>query len=56
MSEEFQQAGVNTDLDLRVRIQALLLFSQVNREIDAANNLLIGGRTARDWIHRYRRV
>jgi hypothetical protein len=37
LSREFQRARGNKDLDMCLRIQALLLVSQGNREIDAAN-------------------
>jgi transposase len=55
LAEEFQRARGNKDLDMCLRIQALLLVSQGNREIDAANIVGAGRRTVQDWIHRYRR-
>jgi len=54
LSEEFQRARGNKDLDMCLRIQALLLVSQGSREIDAANIVGVGRRTVQDWIHRYR--
>lgn len=55
LSEEFQLARGNKDLDMCLRIQALLLVSQGSREIDAADIVGVGRRTVQDWIHRYRR-
>lgn len=54
LREEFQQARGNKDLDMCLRIQALLLVSQGSRETDAANVVGVGRRTVQDWIHRYR--
>jgi len=54
LGEEFQRVRGNKDLDMCLRIQALLLVSQGNREIDAANIIGAGRRTVQDWIHRYR--
>jgi transposase len=54
LMEEFQLARGNKDLDMCLRIQALLLVSQGNREIDAANMIGVGRRTVQDWIHRFR--
>ncbi len=54
LSEEFQRARGTKDLDMCLRIQALLLVSQGNREIDAAKIVGAGRRTVQDWIHRYR--
>jgi hypothetical protein len=42
LMEEFQLARGNKDLDMCLRIQALLLVSQGNREIDAANMIGVG--------------
>jgi transposase len=54
LMEEFQLARGNKDLDMCLRIQALLLVSQGNREIDAAHMIGVGRRTVQDWIRRYR--
>ncbi len=54
LSREFQRARGNKDLDMCLRIQALLLVSRGNREIDAANMIGVGRRTVQDWIRRYR--
>jgi len=54
LNRAFQRARGNKDLDMCLRIQALLVVSQGNREIDAANMIGVGRRTVQDWIHRYR--
>jgi putative transposase len=54
LSQEFQRTRGNKDLDMCLRIQALLLVSQGNREIDVADIIGAGRRTVQDWIHRYR--
>jgi len=54
LSREFQRVRGNKDLDMCLRIQALLLVSQGHRETDAANMIGVGRRTLQDWIHRYR--
>jgi|SRR5271157_2642131 len=54
LSEEFQRARGDKDLDMCLRIQALLLVSKGSREIDAANIVGVGRRTVQDWIHLYR--
>jgi len=55
LSDEFQRARGNKNLDMCLRVQALLLVSQGNREVDAADIIGAGRRTVQDWIHRYRR-
>ena len=54
LSEEFQRARGNKDLDVCLRIQPLLLVNQGSREIDTANIVGVGRRPVQDWIHRYR--
>lgn len=51
---EFQDARFHGDLDKCLRIQALLLVSRGNKEIDVAQVLGMGRRTLQGWIHRYR--
>ena len=54
LAARYQDARFHRDLDLCLRIQALLLVSQGNREADVAQVIGVGRRTLQDWIHRYR--
>lgn len=54
LAAEYRTARYHKDLDQCLRIQALLLVSQGNRERDVAGIIGVGRRTLQDWIHRYR--
>lgn len=54
LADQYQGARFHEDLDMCLRIQALLLVSQGNRERDVAQIMGVGRRTLQDWIHRYR--
>jgi transposase len=54
LSAQYQGARFHRDIDMCLRIQALLLVSQGNRETDVAQIIGVGRRTVQDWIHRYR--
>jgi transposase len=54
LTEEFRVARGNKDLDMCLRIQALLLVSRGHREADTAAAIGVGHRTVQDWIHRFR--
>lgn len=51
---QYQDARSQADVDMSLRIQALLLVSRGNRERDVAQVIGVGRRTLQDWIHRYR--
>jgi transposase len=55
LTEEFQVARGNKDLDMCLRIQALLLVSRGHREAETASVIGVGHRTVQDWIHRFRK-
>ena len=50
----FQVARGNKDLDMCLRIQALLLMSRGYRKADTAVVIGVGRRTVQDRIHRFR--
>ncbi len=54
LAVQYQSARFHKDLDMCLRIQALMLVSQGNRERDVAAIIGVGRRTLQDWIHRYR--
>lgn len=54
LAARYRDARFHEDLDICVRIQALMLVSQGNRETDVAQVIGVGRRTLQDWIHRYR--
>ena len=54
LEARYQGARFREDLDMCLRIQALLLVSQGNREPDVAKIIGVGRRTVQDWIHRDR--
>jgi len=54
LAARYQDARFHEELDMCLRIQALLLVSQGNRETDVAQVIGVGRRTLQDWIHRYR--
>ena len=49
-----RKARSNDDLDLSLRIQALLLVNRGIREREVAQLIGVGRRTLQEWIHRYR--
>ncbi len=55
LTEEFQVARGNKDLDMCLRIQALLLVNRGYREADTAAAIGVGRRTVQDWIYRFRK-
>lgn len=55
LTDEFRVARGNKDLDMCLRIQALLLVSRGHREADTAAAIGVGYRTVQDWIHRFRK-
>jgi len=54
LAARYQDARFHKDLDMCLRIQALVLVSRGNRERDVADVIGVGRRTLQDWIHRYR--
>jgi len=54
LATQYQSARFHKDLDMCLRIQALLLVSRRHRETDVAQVIGVGRRTLQDWIHRYR--
>jgi transposase len=54
LATQYRHARFHRDLDMCLRIQALLLVSRGNRESDVAEVVGVGRRTLQDWIHRYR--
>ena len=55
LTEEFRVARGNKDLDMCLRIQALLHVSRGHREAGTADAIGVGHRTVQDWIHRFRK-
>ena len=54
LAAHYRSSRFHKDLDMCMRIQALLLVSQGHRERDVAQVIGVGRRTLQDWIHRYR--
>lgn len=54
LSDHYQGARFHGDLDMCLRIQALLLVNRGNREVDVAEIIGVGRRTLQVWIQRYR--
>jgi transposase len=54
LAARYRDARFHEDLDMCLRIQALVLVSQDHREREVADIIGVGRRTLQDWIHRYR--
>jgi transposase len=54
LSQEYQVVQARKDLDMALRIQALLLVSQGMGELRAAQIVGVGRRTLQEWIFKYR--